>query len=441
MNAPTRGASTVVTLTWLSLWLAFLSSPVLLSEYDVGQAGKQETQRQNLLRSQTTLLASGDTFLGDSSFQGAQLEKSLPLETSGSHPHPKVVPVIQEDRPKDTETSVQPTERRVPPRSRGQINAQAVPAALSGPVYPAKFMSPALLQPRAAANVRLAQSSPQASSDPAPHEASDHSPPAAPALQTTAIPPTTTPTATSTSTHTSTPTSTSTHTPTPTNTSTHTPTATATQTSTPTATNTSTHTPTATGTITLSPTHTPSPTQTATSTHIPTPTSTSTHTPTATSTSTLTSTPTSTSTYTPTATGTMTPSVTHTPSPTQTATATTIPPTWTPTASPSHTPSPTEAPTQTSTYSPTGTATSTATPSMTPSLTPTVSLTFTPSPKATATPLPGDTNGDGITGAGDLFFFSRFWRAPATEAPAACNPVTDDWIDESDLLRLMQHWK
>ena len=131
----------------------------------------------------------------------------------------------------------------------------------------------------------------------------------------TFIPPTNTPTNTSTSTLTNTPTSTLTNTPTSTltNTPTSTPTNTATSTNTPTDTPTNTATSTNTPTGTLTPTSTNTSTSTPTLTNAPTatPTNTPTGTPTPTSTNTSTSTPTLTNT--PTATPTNAPTGTLTP--------------------------------------------------------------------------------------------------------------------------------
>jgi len=71
---------------------------------------------------------------------------------------------------------------------------------------------------------------------------------------------------------------------------------------------------------------------------------------------------------------------------------------------------------------------------MTPSDTATVMLTLSP------TPIPGDTTEDGLVDGLDAFYFLLWWRQPATEAPDTCNPVEDEVIDESDLLRLIADW-
>jgi hypothetical protein len=143
----------------------------------------------------------------------------------------------------------------------------------------------------------------------------------------TLLPPTLTPTPTSTQTKTPTQTSTQTKTPTPTNTSTKTPTQTPTQTKTQTST--STPTPTQTKTPTQSQTPTKTPTQTQTPTKTPTQTQTPTKTPTQTTTQTPTpSIPICDLTYTfyespfPTQTPTPTPTITKTSTPTPTITKT-----------------------------------------------------------------------------------------------------------------------
>lgn len=128
------------------------------------------------------------------------------------------------------------------------------------------------------------------------------------------IPPTPTPTATSTNTPTATPTNTPTFTPT----STHTPTSTATPTNT--GTWTPTRTPTSTATTTATTTQTSTVTATATTTHTRTPTTTATSTTTPTSTSTATSTATVTQTATPTASATRTSTATFTATATPTST-------------------------------------------------------------------------------------------------------------------------
>lgn len=173
-------------------------------------------------------------------------------------------------------------------------------------------------------------------------------------------------------------------------------------------------------------------------------------------------------TSTPTSTATLTPTRTPTASPTPTLEPTS---TWTPTATSTHSPSPTEeppiptrtsTPTPTLTRTPTGeipTATVTPTgPTATPSATPTGEI-----PTATATPTgpivtpsasptgtlatptptarPGDTDGDGRLDANDLFYFSLFWQKPAGEADPRCNPDGNDWVEEEDLLWLLERWK
>jgi len=55
--------------------------------------------------------------------------------------------------------------------------------------------------------------------------------------------------------------------------------------------------------------------------------------------------------------------------------------------------------------------------------------------------VPGDTDGDGVVGANDLFYFSLWWRAPENAANGLCDCVDDGMITEADLLRLIPHWR
>jgi len=160
---------------------------------------------------------------------------------------------------------------------------------------------------------------------------------------------------------------------------------------TPTVTSTRTVTPTRTGTATPTrtptPTKTPDPTATATSTVTPTNTGTPTQTPTSSVTGTPTRTPSGTPTKTPTATPTGTPGATPTPTGTPTQTPT---PTGTPDATPTSTGTPGVTPTstgtQTPTPTPTGTTGATQTPTQTQTPTGTQTQTQTPTPEPTSTP-------------------------------------------------------
>jgi len=222
--------------------------------------------------------------------------------------------------------------------------------------------------------------------------------------------PTRTPTSTNTTTATATPSKTITvsptvtHTPTSTITltltGTQTPTITQTPTGTctkmPTVTQTPTRTMTRTATLTVTPTLTPTPTITNSTTDTATPTYTIIKSPTVTGTPTNTTTVTSTRTQTPTITQTPTGTLTKTPTVTQTLTMTTeATATHTPSLTP--TPSATKTPTQqpTTTLTVTSTATQTSTVSATPTETDLQTITRTPTPSVT--PLPPDTDDDGVS--------------------------------------------
>jgi len=219
----------------------------------------------------------------------------------------------------------------------------------------------------------------------------------------TPVPPTHTPTRTTTHsptrTYSSTPSRTASMTPTATSPFTLTPSPTASGTNTPshtsvftaTVTSTNTHTPTFTSTVTSTSTHTPVFTSTTTSTSTSTASATASPSPTASGTPTHTSVYTSTVTSTRTHTPVFTSTASHTPSATNTSSST---PTHTPsftstlsyTNTPSHTPSATNTPSSTPTHTTTNTATATMT--STASFTSTATTTATPSPSATATPSP-----------------------------------------------------
>jgi hypothetical protein len=241
---------------------------------------------------------------------------------------------------------------------------------------------------------------------------------------------TVTPTVTVTPTNTITPTVTETPTPTVTQTQTETPTPTVTQTQTETPTNT----PTPTNTET--PTNTPTPTNTETPTNTPTPTNTETPTNTPTVTSTVTPTNTETPTNTPTPTNTETPTntPTNTQTPTQTVTATnTETPTNTPT--PTNTETPTNTPTTTNTETPTNTPTPTNT--ETPTNTPTNTQTVTPTNTETPTNTPTSTEVSVITPTPTSTpTVTPTLTMTPTPSGAASGPVMSGlqlWFDPSDV--------
>jgi len=126
--------------------------------------------------------------------------------------------------------------------------------------------------------------------------------------------------------------------------------------------------------------------------------------------------------------------------PTSTPTASETP-TMTPTETPTCTPSPTEQPTVTLTNTPTVTHPFTHTPTVTATRTSTSTLTPTVTPSATATPAPGDANRDGLIDGIDLFYFSLFWKEGSNETNYQCNPIKDEFIDESDLLWFIGQWE
>jgi hypothetical protein len=90
------------------------------------------------------------------------------------------------------------------------------------------------------------------------------------------------------------------------------------------------------------------------------------------------------------------------------------------------------------------TPTPTETVAWTPTPTPTTTTTATPTtiltPSPTSTAVPGDTNGDGVIDANDLFHFCHEWKHPSSEADPNCNPVEDEMVDQKDLLELMKYW-
>jgi hypothetical protein len=55
--------------------------------------------------------------------------------------------------------------------------------------------------------------------------------------------------------------------------------------------------------------------------------------------------------------------------------------------------------------------------------------------------VPGDTDGDGVVDAYDLFHFSLWWKGAENETNFRCDRVDDGVIDEYDLDRLMMDWK
>ena len=62
-------------------------------------------------------------------------------------------------------------------------------------------------------------------------------------------------------------------------------------------------------------------------------------------------------------------------------------------------------------------------------------------PTPSSTPIPGDTNSDGLINSSDLFYFSLFWQDEPNETSLDCNPLKDNFINEKDLLLLIREWK